>query len=407
MDTTTIAPPKTIVHKSLSAAVKAAGLFSARGRCAKPVLQSINVQSGNGILIIEAGDTSHSVKIALPTDDTSDQLAIQLDVEAARAVSLFSGNTVDVIRDERGARSISAGGVTMPANGDPAELCRLTPPSGETRTVSIPWRAWVATESAIEPATDKESSRYALGAVLLQTANGRGFFIGTDGQRLHAMSAPVQGDEGTVLITGSIWGKVRKCVKAVARSTTGLTERKLAAALADTAVSVTTDGFMLSIVWTDGGATVTVTTGELQGRFPRWKDVFPRRPDAIKCTFDGPTLRREVSAAGAVTTAQTKAVTFRRDSLGAPAELSAVGIRGASFAGPLSGDVPAGVRVGLDPRFVVDMIDAAGAVLPGAPLVVETTDKLGAVIAMVGAGLDAAGDDYGLAAVIMPLEVGD
>jgi DNA polymerase-3 subunit beta len=409
METVTIAPPKTIVHKSLSAAVKAAGLFSAHGRCNKPVLQSVNVQSGNGILLVESGDTDHSAKIAIPTDDTADQLAIQLDQSAARAVSLFSGNAVDVIRDEWGVLSISVGGVTMRTNGDPAELCRHTPPTGETRTVSVPWRAWVATESAIEPATDSESSRYALGAVMLQTANGRGFFIGTDGRRLHAMAAPVRGNDGAVLITGSIWGKVRKAVETVARSTTGLTGRKLAAALADTAVSVTSNGSALSIVWTDGNATVTVTAPERQGRFPRWKDVFPCRPDALRCTFDGPTLRREIRAAAVVTTEQTKAVTLRRDSLGAPAELSAVGVGGASFSGPLSGDVPAGVRVGLDPRFVQDMIDAAGNVLPGTLLTVETVkglsaeDRIQAVMATVGAGLDATGDDYGFAAVIMPL----
>ena len=408
METATIiAPPQTIVHNSIGAAVKAAGIFASRSKRAPAKWKSINVTSGAGSLTTESGSTDHSCRIDILSEDTADTLTIQLDPAAAGAVARFSGDTLHITRSETGSLSVGIGGAILPANGDPAELLRLSPPSGEMRTVSMPWRAWCAVESAIVPATDLDSSRYALGAVLVQTAGGRGVFVGCDGHRLHALSAPVRGDDGESLIMGSVWGKLRKAVETVARSTTGLTGRKLAAALADTAVSVTTDGTRLRILWTDGAATVTVTTAELQGRFPRWKDVFPRRPDALKCTFDGATLRREVRDAAAVTTEQNKAVTFRRDSLGAPAELTAIGAGGASFSGPLSGDVPAGVRVGLDPRFVQDMIDSAAAVLPGAPLMVETTDKLSAVVATVGAGLDAAGDDYGFAACVMPLGVED
>jgi DNA polymerase-3 subunit beta len=408
MDTATIlAPPQTIVHKSIGAAVKGASIFASRSKRAPAGLKCINVESGHGRLTVESGTTDHSCRIDILSDDADDTMSIQLDETAAAAVARFGGDTLHILRGEMGNLSVSVGGAILPANGNPDELCRLDPPTGETRTVSIPWRAWCAAESAIVPATDLESSRYALGAVLVKTYAGRGFFVGTDGRRLHAMVAPVQGSDGESLIMAPVWGQFKKAVETVARSTTGLSGQKLAAALAVTRVSVTTDGTRLRIVWGDGSATVAVTTSECQGRFPRWRDVFPRRPDALKCTFDGPTLRREVRAAAVVTTEQTKAVKFRRDSLGAPAELTAVGIGGASFSGPLSGEVPAGVRVGLDPRFVQDMIDAAGAVLSGAPLVVETTDKLGSVIAVVGAGLDAAGDDYGFAAVIMPLGVED
>lgn len=401
-NSTIIAPPKTIAHKSIGAAVKAAALFSGpNNRFTVPRLNAVNVTSGAGGLSVESGSTDYSCRIDIPGGGTDDTTTVQLDADAVRAVSLFSGDTIGIIVDDVGRRSVSVGGATMPAGGDPTELCRHTPPAGETRTVSIPWRAWAAAESAIVPATDLESSRYALGAVLLQTASGRGFFIGTDGRRLHAMSAPVQGNEGQMLLTAPVWGKVRKAVETAARSTTGLTGRKLAAALADTAVSITTNGTNLSIFWTDGGAAVTVTTAEMQGRFPRWKDVFPRRPDALRCTFDGPTLRREIRAAAVVTTEQAKGVTFRRDGT-FPAELTA-GRGEKTFSGSLSGDVPAGVGVKLDPRFVQDMIDSAAAVLPGAPIVAETTDKESAVVATVGAGLDADGNDYGFAACIMPL----
>jgi len=405
METTTIiAPPQTIAHKSIGAAVKGAAIFASRSKRAPAGMKCVNVTSGPGRLTVESGTPDHSCRVAISSDDLDGTVSIQLDETAAAAVARFSGDTLHILRGEMGNLSVGVGGATLPANGNPDELLRLDPPDGETRTVLIPWRAWCAAESSIVPATDLESSRYALGAVLVKTSDGRGFFVGTDGRRLHAMVAPVRGNDGESLIMAHVWGQFKKAVETVARSTTGLSGRKLAAALADTCVSVTTDGTRLRIAWGDGIAMVAVTTSECQGRFPRWKDVFPVRPDALKCTFDGAALRREVSAAGAVTTERTKAVTFRRDSLGAPAELSAVGIAGASFSGPLSGDVPAGVRVGLDPRFVVDVIDAAGAVLPGAPLVVETTDKLGAVIATVGAGLDAIGEDCGFAAVVMPLE---
>jgi DNA polymerase-3 subunit beta len=393
-----------ISHKSLSAAVKAAALFSAKGRCPRPAWKAVNVAAGAGALAVESGCGDHSARITIPAPYSVGIVEVQLDEDAARAVSRYDWNSLTLYtNDETGARSVSIGGANMPADGDTAELCRLDTPTGETRTATVPWRAWVAAESAIVPATDGESFRYAFGSVLLQTIDGRGFFVGTDGRRLHTLSAPVSGNPGESLIRAPLFGLIRKAVEAVARSTTGTTGRKLAGYLADTFLTVTTNGAAMVVSWSDGGAVVSVMTTETNSRFPRWRDVSPNRPEEVRCTFNGETLRREVVAAAVVTTEQTKGVTFGCIH-GTAATLTAGGGL-STFAGPLSGDVPESIQVKLDPKFVVDMIDAAADSLPGAPIVFGTTDHQSAVTIEVGAGFDAAGDEYGFNAVIMPLAI--
>jgi hypothetical protein len=403
----TINAPATIRHPAFTAAVKAAQLFSAtgRGRSALEWYTAVSLQSCVDGLTVSAGCIDQTARITIGGEFPPISAMIGGDV--AKLVARDGGGGVTISADDSGAERLTIGGATVPTAGPAEERHSVDAPTGETRTYLIPWASWVAAESAAA-ATDTESVRYALGCVLLDCADGRGVFVGTDGRRLHAVSTPVSvhGADGTALIRESVIYRIRKAAETLARAVTGQTGKKLAATLADTAVTVQTDGARQVFSWSIGDVHLTAGEMECQGRFPRWRDVVKDNPDAGTATFDGATLRAQVVAAAAVTHEADKGVRFAGGG-GVDATISAGKPGGYSgeYCAPLAGDTPVRMNVSLDPRFMVDAIDAAAAVAPGALLAVEFVSgcPLSPVIYRVAGGLTPPAGEMGLTVVIMPL----
>ena len=94
---------------------------------------------------------------------------------------------------------------------------------------------------AVAPATDDESSRYALGGILLEDESGRVVAVGTDGRRLHAIDAPsVCEIDGPISVVAAprLFAGFVQAVRAVARAVTGLSGRRLDAALDASTVEI-------------------------------------------------------------------------------------------------------------------------------------------------------------------------
>ena len=116
-------------------------------------------------------------------------------------------------------------------------------------------------------ATDNESSRYALGGVLVElSANGL-TAVATDGRRLARQEGPaksvgghVSGDNMTIIPT----------------KTMQLLER----ALADNDENLQLAARENDVLVKSGGA--TIYSRLVEGRFPKWRDVFPRREGMAK-----------------------------------------------------------------------------------------------------------------------------
>ena len=243
-----------------------------------------------------------------------------------------------------------------------------------------------------------------MGCVRVEIASGRAAWVGTDGRRLHYLSTPADGGGANLLIHAGVFARVVKAVETIGRAIVGAGGRKLRDSLDRTSLTITTNGTSLAISWSMGGTTLTVATQECQGRFPRWRDVFPNRPAELVATFNAEALREEIVAAARVTTEQTKGVVF--DSRGESATISA-GKGESTHKAPLlsAGEpVPAGFYIRLDPRFLVEAIDA-GEVAPGYGVSVAVTDYQSAAIIRRGAGEKATGDETGFAACIMPLAI--
>jgi DNA polymerase-3 subunit beta len=145
-------------------------------------------------------------------------------------------------------------------------------------------------------ATDVESTRYALGGVLVELNDSTITMVGTDGRRLAKMSAPAAAENDAVSPAGSPVIPV-KALKLIERN------------LADDDIDV-----HLAI---QSGAAVLVRTERaviysrlVEGRFPRYQDVFPANVE-VKIPLEAGPLRLAVEQASIVTSEESRGVDFQ------------------------------------------------------------------------------------------------
>ena len=151
-------------------------------------------------------------------------------------------------------------------------------------------------------ATDNESSRYALGGVLLEMAADKITAVGTDGRRLAKMEVPAKsvgghqsGDSMTIVPT--------KAMQLIERALTdGDAEIQLAARANDVLVR---------------SPRATIYSRLVEGRFPKWRDVFPQRTSASKIELTVGPFYSAVRQAAIVTSEESRGVdfTFERGTL--------------------------------------------------------------------------------------------
>lgn len=137
----------------------------------------------------------------------------------------------------------------------------------------------------IVPATDTESSRYALGGTLVEIAEGSTLpIVATDGKRMHVghVQPTYISGAGEAIVPAGQWetfhAAIRGCLKAA-----GVAPRKIDAAIARGSVTVhlhchaATGGAVVILRWlsaeADGRLTVEALALAVAGRFPRWRDV--------------------------------------------------------------------------------------------------------------------------------------
>jgi DNA polymerase III subunit beta len=140
-------------------------------------------------------------------------------------------------------------------------------------------------------AADNESSRYALGAVLVEVQGDVVTFVATDGRRL----ASVQCDHDQAVDDSQTLVPAR--VMAILA--------RLADHAGDAGVQLETTG--KEIVATIGNVTVTALL--LEGRFPRWRDVVPER-DAKPTTVTRADLLSATRAAAICSSEESKGVLY-------------------------------------------------------------------------------------------------
>jgi DNA polymerase-3 subunit beta len=251
----------------------------------KPVLQ--NVRLGDGLMT----GTDLEIRIDREIDYHGDAMLLP----AHRLAAILRAATGDEVTLKVGDCSVTvkcgAGSWTLPTE-DAAEY--PTWDAGELKAVCrLPADQFARAAKATTYATDSESSRYALGGVMLdveQTADGsRQHWVATDGRRLSCVET-----ESDDAVDASQTIVPARVLATVASMATG-----------DGSVQVESNG--KEVRFSLDGCTIT---GRLvDGRYPRWRDVVGEaegEPTVIDCVE----LLQAVQSAAIVTSEQSKGITL-------------------------------------------------------------------------------------------------
>ena len=216
-------------------------------RSARPILANVLISEGT----ITATDLE--LRITAPLDGASGP-AILLPYQRLSSIvgSLVGADEVTLTVD--GTACIVEGG-----NGTwrlPIEDAKEYPQGDYANAKPIarlPADQFAALMNAVKFATDNESSRFALGAVLVEFKGGNINFIATDGRRLCAASAEIDQacDDSTTLVPRAAIDTLVRLAKHAEAVQLETTARELYATVDDTIVRARL----------------------VEGSFPRWRDV--------------------------------------------------------------------------------------------------------------------------------------
>jgi len=330
-------------------------------RSPKPIL--LNVLLANG------GMTASDLELQINAEVAWSGEPLLLPFARLQAImAAASGDEVTI--EPRGTTAlvrVGSGEWTLPTE-DAAEFPTWEP-EGVKPVARIPADQFCRAARSVIYATDNESSRFALGSVLVEMAAGTVTFVGTDGRRLSAYEVEVDQatDDGNTLIPA----RAVQTFAAIASHSEGAVQ-----------IEATTS----EVVATIDGAVVTARL--VEGRFPRWRDVFPER-DAKAAVVNAPELLAATRQAAIVTSEQSKGVTFAFTADGIHLTARSAEAGESSVTCPVLEAGPA-VVVQLDPHFVVDFLRCVD---EGEPVEVEAVDAQSAVVFRSG----------DCRAVIMPL----
>jgi DNA polymerase-3 subunit beta len=145
-------------------------------------------------------------------------------------------------------------------------------------------------------ATDVESTRYALGGVLVELSAESITMVGTDGRRLARMTAPAEAENDATAPVGSPVVPV-KALKLIERNLDD----------GDPPVHIAIQGTSAVLVRSESAV---IYSRLVEGRFPRYQDVFPANVE-VKIKMEVGPLRLAVEQASIVTSEESRGVDFR------------------------------------------------------------------------------------------------
>jgi DNA polymerase-3 subunit beta len=189
-------------------------------------------------------------------------------------------------------------------------------------------------------ATDNESSRYALGGVKLEWQNNVLTAVGTDGRRLARMEGPAQA-VGEPAPFGEVTVVPTRAMQ--------LLERALSEDSTEVQLAVRQNDILVK------NPRATIYSRLLEGRYPRWRDVFPRRENSLKLNLTVGPVYAAIRQAAIVTSEESRGVdfTFGEGTLVLAGQTAEVGQSRVEL--PISYDGKP-ISITLDPRFMIDFL---------------------------------------------------
>jgi DNA polymerase-3 subunit beta len=271
----------------------AAGVAPARSP--KPILQNIKLEATQQEVILMATDLEVGIRIGVAG----------MLVEASGTVILPRDRFGRILAESSDEKlTLDSDGNKTMVRGQRSEFQLPTENPDEFPTVSsfsekryhqLPARFFRELVRRTVFATETESSRYALGGVLLEMSAKGITAVATDGRRLAKQEGPAEsvgghesGETMTIVPT--------KAMNMLGRAVTG-SEENVQITARDNDVIVKCGPTVLS-------------SRLVEGRFPRWQDVFPRRDDMVKIELSVGPFMAAVNQAAIVTSNDRRGVDF-------------------------------------------------------------------------------------------------
>jgi DNA polymerase III subunit beta len=347
----------------------------APARSPKPILQNVKLEVTKDGAILMGTDLEVGIRVDVPGVSVAapgsvvlprDRFGKILSESSDEKLNLESDGRKVLIRGERSE-------FQLPSE-NPDEYPAVMP-FEEKKFHEMPARMFREVVRRTIYATDNESSRYALGGVLLELAAEGFTAVATDGRRLARQEGPAKSVEGHVS------GDTMTIVPTKAMQ---LLER----ALADNEENIQLAARENDLLVRSGRA--TIYSRLVEGRYPKWRDVFPRREGMLKIDLTVGPFYAAVRQAMIVTSEERRGVDFVFG--GGKIVLTAHGAElGESHVElPIAYD---GDEVGitLDPRYLSDFLKVLA---PEQTFTIELRNAESAALCMT---------EDGYAYVIMPL----
>jgi DNA polymerase III subunit beta len=277
--------------KLLHAFQMAASVVPARSP--KPILQNIKLELTKDTAILMGTDLEVGIRMEVPG----------FAVEAAGAVVLPRDRFGKILTESSDEKlAIESDGRKAMVRGQRSEFQLPVENPDEFPNVmafdekkyhEMPARFFREVVRRTAFATDNESSRYALGGVLVELAAESLTAVATDGRRLSRQEGPAKsvgghatGDNTTIIPTRAMQ----------------LLER----ALADNEDDIHLAARENDVLVKSGRA--TVYSRLVEGRYPKWRDVFPRREGMVKIDLTAAPFYTAVRQAAIVTSEERRGV---------------------------------------------------------------------------------------------------
>lgn len=268
-------------------------------RSPRPILQ--NILLANGLAV--GTDLELRVEVPLP-EATGEPMLLPFARLKAIAATLNSSDEVTLTPDGTSCIVAAGGGEWRLPIESPAEFPAAEAETG--RSIGrLPADQLTSLVNAVRFATDNESSRYALGAVLVDFDRGEAdseegtiTFVATDGRRLAAAAAKIATQDldnsQTLVPSRAVSALVRLAAHAEAVQMTA-TGTEFVAVIGDYVEGQPVTG-------------VTLRARLTEGRFPRWRDV-DKSHDTPKSLVVAGDLLHAIDMASICTSESSKGVT--------------------------------------------------------------------------------------------------
>ena len=342
-------------------------------RTPKEILKNVKLVLASGQATLIATDEEVGIRAQLPGVTTQSTGEVLLPIQ--KLLAILRESTSDTVELEaiEGRLTVTTGRSEFRlGTTDPAEFPEVAA-FNEESYFTVPGKAFKMGIQRTVFAADLESTRYALGGVLLEMRDGLLYFAATDSRRLSIYKTKVTRHGQEAEFGHSV----------VPSKAMHLIEKSIPADDQDLHLAV----FKNYILVRTGLA--TIYSRLVEGRFPRYQDVVPNRIEKSVQLVVGPFLSA-VRQAMIVTSEESRGVDFdfANGSLTLRSTAADVGTSQVEIPVSYDGDW---IGVTFDPRFVADFLKVLD---PASPVTLQLVDANSASVFR-------ADEDYTY--VVMPL----